>query len=222
MKKLIPPVILLSLITLITLPGFLIKANVKCINKGANCPSEILNEITPINGKKMFFARRDIKKLLNNNFLVVEFSIQYKLPNILEIETLLKEPIFGILKKDSNEYILIDKEGNVLSKSSGTQLPYIIINEQLPDAKTNIGQEKLNALKLIDGVGKMYQTRTGVIEGGTLLVDLPGPVRVIFPLTDIDREYLLGSLRLIYSNITNSEGRKYSQIDMRYANPVLR
>lgn len=214
--------ILLLLTALIILPGLLIKARIKCINKGTNCPSEISNEITPINGRKMFFARRDIKKTLKNNFLVIEFSIQYKLPNILQIDTLLKEPVYGLQRKDSSEYALIDKDGNVLTKTSTTQLPYIVVNEQLPNAKMNIGNEKLNALKLIDGVGKMYQTRTGEIEGDTLLVDLPGSVRVLFPLVDIDRDYLLGSLRLIYSNIRSEEGKLYSQIDMRYENPVLR
>ncbi len=222
MKKIIPLVILLFLVALITLPGFLIKTEIRCINKGAHCPQEISSEIIPINGRKIFFAKRDIRKKLKNNYLVIEFSIQYKLPNILQIDTLLKEPVFAIQRKDSGEYVLIDKDGNVLTKTFAAQLPYVVVNEQLPDVKMNIGQEKLNALKLIDGVDKMYQTRTGVIEGDTLLVDLPGNVRVIFPLVNIDKDYLLGSLRLIFSNIRGEEGKLYSEIDMRYENPVLR
>lgn len=222
MKKIIPLLILLSIVILVLIPGLLIKADIRCVNDGTKCPQEILDEITPIKGKKMFFARRELQKILKNNFLIVEFSIQYKLPNILHIDTLLKEPAFGLLNKDSNEYALIDREGNIIAKSSTTLLPYVVVSEQLMDVKLNIGKEKLNALKLIDGVSKMYQTRTGVIEGDTLLVDLPGGIRVIFPLTSIDIDYLLGSLRLIYSNIKDEDGKLYSQIDMRYENPVLR
>jgi hypothetical protein len=55
-----------------------------------------------------------------------------------------------------------------------------------------------------------------------LLVELPGQIRVIFPLEG-DSDILLGGLRLIYSKIKEDGNLAgYSQIDMRYKNPVLR
>jgi hypothetical protein len=68
----------------------------------------------------------------------------------------------------------------------------------------------------------MYQVRDFTVQDDSLLVELPGQIRVIFPL-DGDSQILLGSLRLIYSKIQN-EGNpeKYSQIDLRFKNPVLR
>ena len=67
----------------------------------------------------------------------------------------------------------------------------------------------------------MYQVNVGNIENDSLLVDITPKVRVIFPLEG-DYKVLLGGLRLIYTKITTDYSGIYSQIDMRYKNPVLR
>jgi hypothetical protein len=69
----------------------------------------------------------------------------------------------------------------------------------------------------------MYQIDTGEVQNDTLLVELPGQIRVILPLEDADSQLLLGSLRLIYSTIEGGTNKNlYKEIDMRYKNPVLR
>jgi hypothetical protein len=69
----------------------------------------------------------------------------------------------------------------------------------------------------------MYQVGLSEMQNGTLLVELPGQIRVILPLEDADSQLLLGSLRLIYSTIQSGENKNlYDEIDMRYKNPVLR
>ena len=51
----------------------------------------------------------------------------------------------------------------------------------------------------------------------TLTVELPTAVRVIFPLEESrDKDVLLGTLRLIYSQVTDR------QIDLRFKNALLR
>jgi hypothetical protein len=68
----------------------------------------------------------------------------------------------------------------------------------------------------------MYQVGQSSIQDGSLLVELPGQIRVIFPLEG-DSEILLGSLRLIYSKVREDGNLAgYSQIDLRFTNPVLR
>jgi hypothetical protein len=63
----------------------------------------------------------------------------------------------------------------------------------------------------------MYQISKGEIDGNSLVVELPTAVRVIFPLDGTkDKDVLLGSLRLIYSEVTDKE------IDLRFKNALLR
>jgi hypothetical protein len=100
-------------------------------------------------------------------------------------------------------------------------LPYAITPEPLKKVGESISTRDLFALNLILGVNEMYQVLYGTITNDALVVDIPPSVRVIFPLEG-DSEILLGSLRLVYTKVTTSYLGIYSQIDMRYKNPVLR
>ena len=222
MKK-ITLYLILFILLLIFLPRFLINVKIECSSQLGDCPSDVVSQINYLNGKKMFFAKRKLKEILQNSYIVSEFSIQFKLPNILGIDLLIKKPIYAMKNKDANVYALIDSNGSVLATTDKTNLPSVIIEEGIPEIGNKITEKSLFALELVDGVGNMYQTRAGIVEKDTLLVDLPGPVRVLFPLVEAKKDVLLGSLRLIYSNIQGEDGKVlYSQIDMRYKNPVLR
>ena len=96
--------------------------------------------------------------------------------------------------------ILVDRNGKALSVASGSALPVVAIAENLPKAGQNIGDSDLFALNLALGVSQMYQINESVVQDGSLLVELPGQFRVLFPLEG-DTQVLLGSLRLIYSKI---------------------
>ena len=106
--------------------------------------------------------------------------------------------------------------------AGSSALPLIIVTGDLPKIGQNIGAENLFAHDLAQGIFQMYQIRNFAIQNGSLLVELPGQIRVILPL-DGDTDILLGSLRLIYSKI-QADGNPlgYSQIDLRFKNPVLR
>lgn len=211
------------LFALILLPGFLIKTRIVCKSQYGDCPSQVLDQIAALNGKRMYLARKNLKKKLESNFLVSAFTIQFKLPNILKIDLIVKKPVFALKDEGSGNIALIDKEGTVLAYTASTGLPTVFVAESVPKIGDSINARNLTALNLILGVFKMYQTTTGHIEGDTLLVDLPGAIRVIFPLTGFDIDKLLGSVRLIYTNIQDRQLEKmYSQIDLRYQNPVLR
>lgn len=223
MKKILLPAIFLILLLAIFLPRFFIKVKIDCRTQYGGCPGEIVNQIIPLEGKSMFYANRELEKKLKSNFIVSAFSIQFKLPNILRVDLIVKKPIFALRNITTRTLALVDKEGMVLAISEETELPEVSVNGELSEPGERVTDTHLLALELTQGVYKMYQTRTSTIEGDTLLVELPGPIRVIFPLVDADREMLLGSLRLIYSGIQSGEGGAlYSQIDLRYKNPVLR
>jgi len=222
-KKIILPATFLILLLAIFLPRFFIKVKIDCRTQYGGCPGEVIDQIIPFEGKNMFYANRELKKKLKSNFIISAFSVQFKLPNILRVDLIIKKPIFALRSVTAGTLALVDKEGMILALSEETILPEVSVNGELPGPGERVADTHLLALELMQGVYKMYQTRTSTIEGDTLLVELPGSIRVIFPLVDADREMLLGSLRLIYSGIKSGEGGAlYSQIDLRYKNPVLR
>lgn len=223
MKKIIYLLGLGILLLFVIFLQFFIKVRVDCYSQYGECPHEIVAKLSAYNGKSIFTAKNGLKKNLSSNFLINDFSIQFKLPNVLHVELLTKKPLFGLKNESSNTIVLVDKEGEVLTETSETTLPILTVSGELPKIAQVINEKNLFALKLIDGVYKMYQVRSGLIQNDTLLVDLPASVRVIFPLVGADDEVLLGSLRLIYTNIQSVEGgTSYKEIDMRYVNPVLR
>lgn len=223
MKKILIPSGILLLFLAIFISRFFIKIKVECRSQYGGCPKEVTDGMLPLNGKSISYAERTLKKELKSNFFISTFSIQFKLPNILRIDLLIKKPVFVLKNSNSGLLALIDADGGVLSYSNQTDLPIVITPEELPKVGEEVKNTDLLALKLMDGVYQMYQTGTGNIEVDTLLVDIPMGVRVIFPLVDADKDLLLGSLRLIYSNIRGGEeNAPYSQIDLRYNNPVLR
>ncbi|HKC04839.1 MAG TPA: hypothetical protein VKC54_03130 [Patescibacteria group bacterium] len=177
--------------------------------------------IAAFNGKNLVSAKAGVSKALKKNYIVSDFSLQFKLPNILSVQVLAKKPVFALYNTATNQSALIGPEGETLSISSGTSLPRLFINQNLPKPGERVSANYLFALKLIGGVFEMYQVGEGDLQSGSLTVDLPGPIKVIFPLEG-DRDVILGALKLIYAKTQGEGSRKFSQIDLRYKNPVLR
>ena len=222
MKKiLIVAAIVLSFAALV-FSQFFIKVRIDCKSQYGDCPEQISVKLNPFNGKSLFSAKRGIKKALSSDFLISDHSLQYKIPNILRVELLVKKAVVAFRDGKTGSFVLADKEGIVLSRAQDSALPVITLEEDLPGVGQNISQANLFALNLAVGTYQMYQIRESVVQDGSLLVELPGQIRVIFPLEG-DSEILLGSLRLIYSKLREDGNLAgYSQIDLRYGNPVLR
>lgn len=211
----------LVLVSLIILP-FLIRVRVDCKSQYGDCPREVLDRLGSFNGKSLFFVKNGVRKVLKSEFMISDFSLQFKLPNIVQTELLVKKPIFALKDDKSGNIALVDKDGQVLSEASGTVLPTVGVSGGLPKEGQDVGVTNLFALNIASGVNQMYQVGNSRIINGTLLVELPGQIRVIFPLEG-DTQILLGSLRLVYLKIQedNNPGG-YSEIDLRFKNPVLR
>ena len=222
MKKIFTIAIFVLAFCVLMFSPLFIQVKIDCKSQYGDCPEQILAKLTPFNGKSLFVARRGIRKALRSDFLISDYSLQYKIPNILRVELLVKKAVVAFRDSTTGTYILVDNEGVVLSKTSDSVLPVITVEEGLADVGQSISPANLLALKIVTGVYQMYQARDSAILEGSLLVELPGQIRVIFPLEG-DSEILLGSLRLIYSKLREDGNLAvYSQIDLRYKNPVLR
>lgn len=220
MKKIIYSALaLVVLIFLFSWPFFL-KVSIKCQSQYGQCDSKINKSLNSYNGKSLFSAKKGIDSSLKTNYLISGHSLQFKLPNILMVNVLIKKPVFA-LQDNSGSEALVSIDGEVLSTGMGFILPIVKTSQVLSKPGQNVGETNLFALKIISGVFEMYGVGTGVIQNDGLVVDLPAQIRVIFPLEG-DSKALLGALKLIYAKTQGDLAGKFSQIDLRYVNPVLR
>ena len=213
MKKLISLSIAVLVLLAASLPLF-IKVRLICKSQFGDCPGEVSSKVQSQNGKSLFEVRRQIKKILKSSSQVSDFSTQFKLPATLLVDILIVKPEFAIFDKDSGKTLLVDKSGSILGMDDSSPLPTVVQSGDIPN---------ILALNLIKGVYEMYGVSRGEITNLGLVIELPGPVKVIFPVEGADSQVLLGSLRLVYTKITTGEmSGKYSEIDLRFKNPVLR
>lgn len=221
MIKKIPFVIALVAIVVFLAAPLFIKVRIECKSQYGVCPSEIVSVLDRFNGLSVYSAEGNIKKVLGQDLLVANFSVQFKLPNNLSVNIILVKPSFAAVDRSSGKIGLVDASGKILSVSDSTTLPKVTTDIDLK-AGTFVDEKTLFALKIIGGVYEMYQVDSGEIQNNSLLVELPSRFTVTFPLEG-DTQVLLGELRLVYAKAQNSADlASYSQIDLRFKNPVLR
>lgn len=220
-KNLIVFVGIIIFVAVFLLIPFVLKVKLECRTQYDVCPPEITNKINSNNNKSLASAKGGIKKSLKNDPLISEFSTQFKLPNILIVNVLIKKPSF-VLKNDANQAVAVGQDGRVLGPVNNAILPTVMVFGNLKKVGEEVEVDHLFALNLIQGVNEMYQVSVGKVEDNSLVVEVPSGIKVIFPM-DGDVQVLLGSLRLVYGKIESGEERgKYREIDLRFKNPVLR
>lgn len=205
----------------IVLPFFL-KVEVECQSQFGDCPNEIQVALNRLDGMSLFRARRGCSKYLAKNYLVSDFSMHFKVPNLLDINLLIKKPVFAIFDRSTGKNGLVDTDGRIISVSPDSALPTVAVTGTNLQIGSNVSARELFALELIQGIWQMYQVSFGELGDNGLVVELPGGITVTLP-QEGDKEILLGKVRLVYEKIENMDTfGKYSQIDLRFKNPVLR
>lgn len=223
MKKILINSGILLFFTIIVVSPLLIKITPICKNQFGDCSEEITKKIESQKGKRLVSARRGVNKILKSLFSVSDYSIQFKLPNTLEVNVIEKVPVYSLFNPNEGRSALVDTDGVIISVSDNVSaLPSVKTTSSIGEPGQKVQDFQIFALKIVQGVNQMYQISTGEIQSDTLLVELKPNIRVIFPLEG-DIDVLLGTLRLIYTKIISPEyAGKYSEIDLRFKNPVLR
>lgn len=208
-----------------------LKVNViTCQSQFGPCNRNLEVRIKRVEDRKasLYETKRELQKILSNDILVSDFSLQFKLPGRLAINLLERKPKYALKIRGTNSYALVGKEGYVIYFQDATNLPVLIVSEPPPNVGEVVSEEKLFALDLLYDMFSLYQVRTGAIENGSLVIELEQGPKVIFPLEG-DREALLGSLRLILSKLNSDEQDSrienvsgVSIIDLRFKNPVVK
>lgn len=220
-KKLQGIFIILLLVSPFILTPRLIKVSVECESQFGRCPESIKSKLEFFNQKNYSSAKKGIKRVLMSDSLVNDFSIYYKLPGTLKVNIIVKKPGFIYKNLASGKGYLIGRNGEVLMESGDSALS-VVAGDYDPKVGEFVSPQILFALNLQEGVLNLYGVNTGIINRNTLVVELKDQVRVTFPLQG-DVEILLGSLRVIYTRIQSGEdSKKFSEIDLRFKNPVLR
>lgn len=226
MKKIFLALLLIIFILAFFLPPKLIKiSSVECSSQYGDCPEEINEKLQNLRSKSLIEVKKETSKILKDNFLISDFSTQFRIPGALKVNLVIRKAIFALKQKDTSNYSLIDKDGYVVAIADASALPTVIVNEKLKNVGEKIDEGNMFSLKIMSGVFNMYQLNSGEIKEDSLVVELPTPLNVIFPLEGEetrDTNYYLGVLRLIVTKIENESSGKYREIDLRFKNPVLR
>lgn len=201
----------------LVLPRIITIKKITCSNQYGRCDEVLVSNLETVLGKSLAEAKTTLKSILAKDLLIKDFSLQYKLPETLQIYILIKKPKFALWNQEEKKAVLVDEAGTVLTEVEATNLPKVIVSGKLLARGEKVNQKELFALELIAGLNYFYQVNEGVLFEQRLEVILPGGIRVIFPLTG-DRQVLLASLKAVFSGKID----KIREIDLRFKNPVLK
>jgi len=189
---------------------------VECYNQYGLCSNDFLTKVNPVLNESFDTAKKRITEEFKNAKLIENYSFRFKLPSTLRIDLILKKSKYALYQKNTNEKVILDDKGVVLEKVENTNLPYVVISDNLSGIGEVVGSKKTFALELLYGIYYLYQVKSGEIINDSLEVIVPDAGKIIFPLEG-ERDILLGSMKLI---LTRSG--KFKEIDLRYKNPVVR
>jgi len=224
--------LLLGIVLFISIPLFLIPRLIKisqitCKSQFGPCNSVIQKILDDIKTEKLSIVKEEIKSKLSQNVLVREYFIQYKFPNILEINLIEAKPKYAIADKEKN-IVLVDARGYVVSSQSSSSLPTLEIDDELGKVGEKVNKNILFAGEIIYDMFSLYGIEYGKITGDRLEMTTEDGIKIIYPLEG-DKEILVGSLVAIMSRLKETdeetkieEEKSVSEIDLRYKNPVLR
>lgn len=220
----IPFALILVVVLFFLAPKVLKVNNISCNNQYGPCSSYLTEKLDKFHGSSYGDAKKEIRKILENEIAVSDYSQHYRIPNILVVDIIEKKPSYSILGTDKGVYASVDSEGVILRLEDTTNLPYIKVEEKVGNLGDKVTENNLFALRIMEKVFSAYSVKTGVIKDDTLFVELTTPVSVIFPLSG-DPDLLMASLDLIIRRL-KAEGElskiEIDTIDLRYKNPVLR
>jgi len=227
-RKILTIIFILLVISIPFIIPRIVKINkVTCESQFGVCDQEIENKLNSLSNSSLFLVKRNINDYLTNNYLVRDFSMQYKALSSLKVNLVVEKAKFCLKSEDYEVFAFIDGNGEVLELKEICNLPFVNIDTKIPNVGEKIGSDLLSGLNLINQLFISYNIREGNIVSNSLEVYFPDGYKVILPL-DKDIQVLLGALRLIISRLNSSQSEsriiegRIDVIDLRYQNPVLR
>lgn len=221
------------LIVIVGLPVYVLPRIVQvreftCESQFGDCSKSVAEQFESFEGGNYLTAKRFINSKVKESNLVREHSIQFRLPDMIDIAVIENTAKFAVFHEASGSFAALDSSGKVISITNQTNLPFVSSSEKIPNVGQFVNEHILFAAQITRSVSTIYRINNSEVREGRLIVDTEDGLRVIFPLEG-DREALLGSLVLIHSRLKqdNEDFRiektgGVEEIDLRFKNPVLR
>lgn len=217
--------VLLILIFIYLLPKIFQKLivinKIQCVSQYGECPEKILVYKNSEFKRSLYTLKSQVKDELENNILVNSYLIQYKIPSTLKVELVLKKAKYAVFD-NLGKYYLLDNDGLVVAVDDKVNLPFLKVKDSKFEIGQNVGNELLKLLQIIEKVNFLYSINNGTYENNYMYIVFDNGIKAIFPV-DGDTDYLVGSLRLIFSRLNDERsGIKMNEIDFRYKEVIIR
>jgi len=225
--KLLPIVFIILLI--VFLPNLIKIKKLVCVNQYGECDSKTYDKLSGVNGLGMKTARKEIDKILIDDYLVKDYSVVFKLPSTYSLNILLRKPKYALESASDQKVVLVDSEGKVLGEADSGGLPKVKVEGGLQSAGQKIKGEYLFSLEIVSSIYSFFNIDDSTIDGNGLWVSMKDGTKVVFPLEG-DKKVLVGSLILIDNELKKSvtsskidlSQKDDVTVDLRFDNPVIR
>src|SRR3989344_619612 len=193
-------VFLAALVLVVLVAPFIVLPRVVVIKK-IDCESQfgprsdiVENAVESVLEKNLRDARKTLKNSLSAHDKVSDFSVTFNLPDNLEVFVVERKASAAVVSKGEQIYTLIDEDGEVVGTSQDTQLPIIVLEDEVSAADISF------AAALTNAIYNLYQTRFGRLTNDAIEFEIKDGIKAIFP-REGDVEVLVGSLQLILAKV---------------------
>ncbi len=201
--------------------GKLIISQVECRLNNELCPSFLESELKKIEKSSFFEVKPKLSRIFSSIYFSNGYYFQFIPPNKLAVFITAKKEI-GCYKVN-NKYFGIDDVGLILWKTEISQNNCLKINGDLNfEIGYKLDKKYLNLVLLKKLMDQSFIEGDYEIYRDFMQLVTKNNVKIIFPFGD-DLEYYVGEVRLILTKIKGEpELSKIKEIDLRWAQPVLR
>ncbi len=199
-------------------PIFVVK-DVQCSQKHSVC--DTLQ--TELQGENIFLLDSNVieKNWIEEYATIDNVFIHKRLPSFITLEIIQQESLY-ILVFD-NEYLVINKDGNVVSTAQQADIPeiFIEVNKDTILIKDRVEDDMHNFFStFIQSIEDSHLIYSALIFKGTneIRVQLRGVAEAIMKTENIESQVYALQYMLSHSTIE----KQYRTIDMRFEKPILR
>jgi hypothetical protein len=225
-------VVLFVLILFLT--PYLLKTTIKiqkieCSSQFGNCPEDLTQFLNSFTDYNFYVVKKNISKYLDDNFLVENYLLQYKIPNSLKIDLNIKKPKYSFFVPSLSKYFFVTSDGIVVEIKDNTNLPNLNVFSDKGNREYTFGEkidsDMLFAFDILNNLNYLYSIKEINFEDTKLVAKTNENITLVIPkLGEVD--LIVGSIRIIFSRLNDeSQGIKMSEvkeIDLRYKNPFIR
>ncbi len=194
--------------------------NVECYTQYGLCQEDLYHAVSPLLNRPIFNrgSSAGILNGLRQNLEIKSAVTNYKFPQTVAFEIVLRKPMGQLGSQSSEVYAVSDEEGLVIRLSPRSNLP-LLFSDQTYKPGDRLSDLQLQALKIISLVNQIDAKITeGVMTDHQLTIKSPGPV-ILLDLDKIPAQwYPTLQVLLARSKILSNPPKT---IDMRFSNPTI-